>query len=308
MVTDNVMRIIDGPSKYKHCLAILFSTAWLMHCSFMPEELKEFYKLPLPQVEKGSYPYGENRISYVRTGNPEGEPVVFVHGSPGSWEDWKLVLVRPRLKNRFNLIALNRPGWDDGSPEAPVVPELTVQSEMLRKILDLGDTGRKAILVGHSLGGPIALQMAVDYPDKVAAVVLLAPSLDPDLDAVLWYNKLADTKLIRLFLPKILAKSNDEIVALPQALRSLARELSTIDKPVVLVQGKKDRLVNPGNAVYAKKKLVNAQYHEVILPNFGHLIPHMNPAEVVLAIEEAASMIDKSFRPVEAAALPKQVK
>jgi hypothetical protein len=46
----------------------------------------------------------------------------------------------------------------------------------------------------------------------------------------------------------------------------------------------------------------------VILPNFGHLIPHMNPAEVVLAIEEAASMIDKSFRPVEAAALPKQVK
>lgn len=292
VMVDNKMRITGGLSKYKHYLAILFSTAWLMHCSFMPEELKEFFKLPLPEVEKGSYPYGADRISYVRTGNPEGAPVVFVHGSPGSWEDWKLVLVRPRLKSRFNLIAVNRPGWGVGSPDTPVVPELTVQSKMLHKILDPGKKGRKAILVGHSLGGPIALQMAADFPDKVAAVVLLAPSLDPDLDAVLWYNKLADTKLIRLFLPKILAKSNDEIMALPHALRSLGGELASIDQPVVLVQGEKDRLVDPGNAAYAKRKLINARYHQVILSNFGHLIPHMRPAEVVLAIEEAASMID----------------
>jgi pimeloyl-ACP methyl ester carboxylesterase len=76
--------------------------------------------------------------------------------------------------------------------------------------------------------------------------------------------------------------------------------------PVVLVQGDKDELVDPGNAAYAKKKLIHARFHEVILPNFGHLIPHMRPAEVVLAIEEAASMIDGSTRPIDAAALPKQ--
>jgi len=286
------MRILPGPLEYKRALAIIFSTLWLVHCSFMPDELKEFFALPLPEVESGSYLHDTYRISYVRTGNPMGMPVVFVHGSPGSWEDWKLVLTRSRLKARFNLIAVNRPGWDKNLPETPVVPELSAEADMLRKALDLGRAGRKVILVGHSLGGPLALQMAVDYPDKVAAVVLLAPSLDPDLDAVLWYNKLADYKLVRFFLPRMLAKSNDEIMALPKALRTLGQEMAAIDKPVILVQGDKDRLVDPGNATYARKKLVNARFHETVLPNFGHLIPHLRPAEVVLAIEDAADLVD----------------
>ncbi len=302
------MRMRTGPTKYKCLLAIIFLTQWLINCSFMPDELEAFFKLPLPQVERGRYQHGANDIAYVRTGNSMGVPVVFVHGSPGSWEDWKLILSRSRLKQRFNLIAVNRPGWDERSPAVAVVPELSRQSEMLRTALDLGKAEQKVILVGHSLGGALVLQMAVDYPDRVAAVILLAPSLDPDLDAVRWFNKLADYKLIRFFLPRMLAKSNDEIMALPQALRSLGQQMAAVDQPVILVQGDKDRLVDPGNAVYARKKLINAQYHEVILPNFGHLIPHLRPAEVVLAIEEAADMIDKSSQPTEAAAVPQQDK
>ncbi len=290
-------------SKYKLALAVLLAAVWLAHCSLMPDGLEAFFELPLPEVERGSYSHDAGKVSYVRTGNPHGQPVVFVHGSPGSWEDWKLVISRPRLKARFNLIAVNRPGWDDRVTSTPIVPELSDQAEMMRKALDLGAGNKKAILVGHSLGGPIVLQMAVDYPDKVAAVVLLAPSLDPDLDAVLWYNKLADYKVIKFFLPEMLAKSNDEIMALPQSLRSLSTKLASIEKPVITVQGKKDRLVHPGNAAYAKEKLVKAKYREVLLPNFGHLIPHLRPAEVVLAVEEAAKMIDTSQHPVEAASL-----
>lgn len=291
-------------SKYKLVLAVLLVTVWLAHCSFMPDGLKAFFELPLPEVERGSFGHDAGQISYVRTGNPQGQSVVFVHGSPGSWEDWKLIISRPRLKDRFNLIAVNRPGWDDRETSTPVVPDLSSQTEMLRKALNLGTGGKRAILVGHSLGGAIVLQMAADYPDKVAAVVLLAPSLDPDLDAVLWYNKLADYQLIKFFLPEMLAKSNDEIMGLPQSLRFLATKLASIEKPVVMVQGKKDRLVHPGNAAYAKKKLVKARYREVFLPNFGHLIPHLRPAEVVLAIEEAAKMIDTTQHPIEAASLP----
>ncbi len=299
------MRSFAGPFKYKRPLAIVISTAWLLSCSFMPDELQQFFKLPLPAVERGRYLFNTEQISYVRTGNPAGMPVVFVHGSPGSWEDWKLILSRSRLKERFNLIAVNRPGWEDKPSTNRVVPELATQSRMLGKALDLGKAGQRVILVGHSLGGPLVLQMAADYPEKVAAIVLLAPSLDPDLDAVLWYNKLAEYKVIRYFLPRPLAKSNDEIMALPQALRALGEEMAAIDKPVVLVQGDKDELVDPGNAVYARKKLIHARYHEVILPNFGHLIPHLRPAEVVLAIEDAADMIDGSSKAMEAAALPK---
>ncbi len=293
------MRIEAGRSRYKLFLAIIASTFLLMHCSLMPDELEEFFKLPLPEVERGSYDGEAGPVSYVRAGNPVGTPVVFVHGSPGSWEDWKLVLSRSRLKKRFNLIAVDRPGWGDRPATTQVVPELSAQAAILGRILDVGKDGRKVILVGHSLGGPIVLQMAVDYPDRIAAIVLLAPSLDPDLDAVLWYNKLADYKLIRYFLPQMLAKANDEIMALPHGLRSLGRGLASIHQPVVLVQGMKDHLVDPGNAAYARRKLIQARYHEVILPNFGHLIPHLRPAEVVLAIEEAAGLLEPSSPEME---------
>lgn len=292
------------PPKIRLTLAVLLVTFWLVHCSFMPDGLEAFFKLPLPEVEKGSFGRDAGQVSYVRTGNPKGQPVVFVHGSPGSWEDWKLIISRPRLKDRFNMIAVNRPGWDGPETSAPVVPELSRQAEMLSKALEVGHKGSRVILVGHSLGGPIALQMAADYPERVSAIVLLAPSLDPDLDAVLWYNKLADYKLIKFFLPQVLARSNDEIMALPQSLRLLATKLASIDQPVIMVQGKKDRLVHPGNADYAKEKLINARYHEVLLPNFGHLIPHLRPAEVVLAIEEAADLIDVPLHPIKAASLP----
>lgn len=270
--------------------------------------MEAFFKLPLPEVERGSFDHETGQISYVRAGNPAATPIVFVHGSPRSWEDWKLIISRARLKERFNLIAVNRPGWDDKKSSAEVVPELSSQSAMLRKALDLGVKGAQVILVGHSLGGPIVLQIAVDYPDRVAAVVLLAPSLDPDLDAVLWYNRMADYQVVKFFLPEMLAKSNDEIMALPPSLRSLAKDLASIDQPVVMVQGEKDRLVHPGNAAYAKKKLINARYHEVLLPNFGHLIPHLRPAEVVLAIEQAAKMTGQSSPSMKAASLRTQTR
>ena len=66
-------------------------------CSFMPDELEAFFDLPLPAgIEWGSYTVDGATVSYVQSGNPVGMPVVLVHGSPGSWEDWKLVIARPR--------------------------------------------------------------------------------------------------------------------------------------------------------------------------------------------------------------------
>ena len=149
------------------------------------------------------------------------------------------------------------------------------------------------ILVGHSLGGPIALRMAVDFPDRVAGIVLLAPSLDPELDAVRWYNRLADYLLVKFILPDMLNRSNAEILALPKELRMLADMMDTIRIPVVAVHGLTDELVDPGNTDFARKKMPHAIYRETLLPNFGHLIPQLRPAEVVLALEAAADLIEK---------------
>lgn len=273
-------------------LVMLSASLGLLQCSFMPEALEAFYALPLPDVSQRVHQAGNKRITYAQTGNPGGRPVVFIHGSPGSWEDWKLVMSRPRMQRRFNMLAVDRPGWSRDQELSAVVPELNQQSRFLRSILDGIDSKEKAILVGHSLGGPIAVRMAVDYPQKVAAIVLLAPSLDPELDAVRWYNRLADSILVQFFLPEMLVRSNAEILALPQGLRELAEEMGMIRMPVVAVHGLKDELVDPGNTDFARSTLANAVYDETLLPNFGHLIPQLRPAEVVLAIETAEDLVN----------------
>lgn len=263
----------------------------LLNCSLMPDELEEFYTLPLPEVTHLAYAAHGNQISYVQTGNSQGVPVVFVHGSPGSWEDWKLVIVRPQLQSLFKLVALDRPGWGRNAQLSSPAPKVSQQSRLLRPVLDAVAKGEKVILVGHSLGGPIVVQMAIDDPARVAAVVLLAPSLDPDLDAVLWFNRLADYMLVKMILPDMLVRANDEILALPQELHNLAARMKSINIPVIVVYGQKDALVHPGNALFARRKLVNAAYKETRLVNFGHLIPQLRPGEVVLAIETAYGMI-----------------
>jgi len=107
-------------------LGLLFLLA---QCSFMPEALEEFFALPPPTgIEWGSYAIDGQTVSYVQSGNPDGMPVVLVYGSPGSWEDWKLVIARPRLTKKFNLIAVNRPGWDTQADPGEVVPDIADQA------------------------------------------------------------------------------------------------------------------------------------------------------------------------------------
>jgi len=66
----------------------------LARCSFMPDELEEFFDLPQPEgIKWGSYDIDGVTVSYAQTGNPDGIPVLLVHGTPGSWEDWKLVIL-----------------------------------------------------------------------------------------------------------------------------------------------------------------------------------------------------------------------
>lgn len=263
----------------------------LMQCSFMPKKLKVFYKLPLPDVTEQVYEKEGAKIAYVRTGNSQGVPVVFIHGTPGSWEDWKLVIMRPELQNRFNLVAVNRPGWGRSPDRSLNVPKLSQQAHLLAPVLDAAGKGEKVILVGHSFGGPVAVRMALDYPEKVAAIILLAPILDMEQGVVRWYNHLADWALVKWFLPDILELANDEMLALPEELPALGRQMASLRLPVMLVHGLEDSLVDPDNAVFARHKWADTAYRETLLANFGHLIPQLRPGEVVLAILSASERI-----------------
>ena len=94
----------------------------------------------------------------------DGPPVVLLHGQPGGAGDWHSVL--PLLQD-MRLLLLDRPGYD-GTPAGG----FSWNAAALARRLDQTDVAR-AVVVGHSWGGGVALQLAMDYPDRVAALCLV---------------------------------------------------------------------------------------------------------------------------------------
>jgi pimeloyl-ACP methyl ester carboxylesterase len=116
---------------------------------------------------------GGTPIRYVQAGT--GPDVVLVHGSPGSVEDWEPIL--PRLSPRFRVTAFDRPGhgYSGGADRPHTAAENATAALDLIRALGLHD----AVLVGHSFGGAIALDLAIRRPPEVRSYVLVGAKAYP---------------------------------------------------------------------------------------------------------------------------------
>jgi pimeloyl-ACP methyl ester carboxylesterase len=95
--------------------------------------------------------------------------VLLLHGQPGSARDWDAVVAA--LGDRARPVAMTRPGWDGAS--RPTTLEGNARAAV--RALDVAQAER-ALVVGHSLGGAAALWLAASRPERVAGLVLVAPS------------------------------------------------------------------------------------------------------------------------------------
>jgi pimeloyl-ACP methyl ester carboxylesterase len=115
-------------------------------------------------------------------GSPGGAastpPIVLLHGAGCNLQDMRLAL-EERLAGR-RLVFVDRPGqgWSERPGRRGSSPAW--QAAILRGVLDHLGIDR-AILVGHSWGGTLALTFALDYPERAAGIVLLAPPTHPHL-------------------------------------------------------------------------------------------------------------------------------
>jgi len=100
-----------------------------------------------------------------------GGPLLFLHGWALDRRAWAPQV--EALSRGFETIALDRRGF--GESTAP--PDLAAESEDIRIVLDSLGVDR-AVLVGMSQGGRIALHFALAHPDRVAGLVLQGPPLD----------------------------------------------------------------------------------------------------------------------------------
>jgi len=235
-----------------------------------------------------SFIEGFRTVNYVMVGDDDKPLVIFVHGSPGSLSAFIDFLGDSSLVSHAQLISIDRPGFgyaNFGNAE----PSLQKQAVLLKSVIDKHKNNRPVFLVGHSLGGPLIARVAMDYPDLVNGLIMIAPSIDPALEPNEWFRGPLATPFLRWILPRSFRASNDEIYQLKPQLENMLPLWKHVTLPTIVIQGKKDKFVPYQNAFFAKEKMVNASVTLVMVDSLDHFVPWSNPELINQAIVD---MID----------------
>jgi pimeloyl-ACP methyl ester carboxylesterase len=214
------------------------------------------------------------RLSWGRTG--AGHPVVLLHGLCGSQRWWSANI--PALASEFSVLALDLPGFGR-SRRLGRIPGLPGMADLVAGWMQrIG--AAPAHVVGHSMGGHLAMHLAARHPESVARLVLA--------DAAGLYRPLAPVPLARWamglasprswgvpsFLPVIW---RDALTAGPltaaRALHGILRDdvaaiLSRIRAPTLVVWGERDPLIPVAYAARLREAIPGARLH--VIPGAYH--------------------------------------
>lgn len=239
-----------------------------------------------------------------------GEPMVFLHGLGSSGRYWQAIITELKTGKQVSYDLL---GFGESAKPRPFKYSLADQAKALRASLRTDLPFKKVILVGHSMGGLVALQFALLYPNKVKKLVLTnVPVLlsTQDFDTVAKrYSELPDRLRNKVHGKVITAMHNSDLVkkhvlpryaryklkrpefdmydmdhlspyAYQQSLQHVMQNPLQLDVfrglqvPVVIIQASHDRAVIDGNITKLAKVLPNARILHV---QATHQFPRMQP-------------------------------
>lgn len=246
------------------------------------------------------------RVHFRDQGNPNGPPLILIHGTSASLHTWEPLV--ERLGGEYRVITYSQPGHGLTGPHPRDDYSFAGMAEALDLVTDALDLDRFA-LAGNSMGGWVAWRYALRHPDKIDALILLdasgMPLRDGEREPPMNIGfKLLGTPLGRLILknytPRFLIEksardsvsvkeimTNDAIVRYWELMRypgnrnaaaliaSVDREtgyadrVSEINAPTLLIWGAEDQLVYASAARSFDERLPNAEI--VIYENVGHL-------------------------------------
>lgn len=268
-------------------LFILLLTFIFSNCTYdMPipkkptaDELAK-YQPPINVIGKSIDGYS---INYAQRDYSTQKPIIlFIHGSPGTWSNWMPFLASNELSNFGTLIAVDRPGFGK-SNDGKIITDLRLQAKLFSQLIP---EGKKAVVVGHSLGSPIAGWMGIDYPEKICKVISIAGSLADEYEAPRWFNYLADLSLVKFFLSRDFINSNNEIFALAGELKKQKQFWQKLQVPIWIIQGEKDSLVNPKTVASITPSIPANLLKTIIYPTDGHLIIWRDPQKIITEINQ----------------------
>ena len=113
-------------------------------------------------------------MNYAEIGSDTLPVAFFVHGSPGSWSGFMGFMKDTVLLKKVKMVSVDRIGFGE-SDYGYAEESLVRQAEYLKPIvLKYKQMGKKIILIGHSLGGPMIARMAMDYPELIDNLIIVA--------------------------------------------------------------------------------------------------------------------------------------
>jgi pimeloyl-ACP methyl ester carboxylesterase/CRP-like cAMP-binding protein len=124
-----------------------------------------------------TYTVGGQQINVRQEGPLDAPVAVLIHGWCSSWYTWKPLL--PALSKRFRCLAIDLPGFG-ASPAAPDAPTIGRYAELVAELItQVSD--RSVLLMGHSMGGMISMEVALRHRPLVERMVLLNPTVSGHL-------------------------------------------------------------------------------------------------------------------------------
>lgn len=283
---------------------------------------------PLGELVSVETAKGAGALHYLERGAARAgrRPVVLIHGAGGTLRHFHPMVIEP-LAETDRVIAVDRPGAGYSAPSGLDALSLADQAAFLRSGLrKLGV--EQPVLVGHSLGGSVALAYALAYADEVSALVLLAPGTTPFTPkppapakpvGQAWLRK----ALAWMLLPGALEAAREEIWAAvfgpqqapehfgteggadlglrPSQIEASLTEQAVYQDGLAALAARYGELSTPVTILFGDADgVVDAEPHiaplrtaaeEVsveILPGVGHMLPHSATGRVVKAARAAA--------------------
>jgi pimeloyl-ACP methyl ester carboxylesterase len=220
------------------------------------------------------------RIRYDEAGS--GDPVVMLHGAGGP----KHTLAQDRLAEIYRVLTFEMPGWGSSEPNTRTNSLEELAETMAAAVEALGI--EQYHLLGHSLGGAVAVLLAIAHPNRVRHLVLEAPATfrvgavprpeDPE-ERIRCFR--AHPERPPAFTPpgpEHRAKTGPLIQKLldrPLYDEHIAARLESLETPTLVLFGTKDGITNPENGRTYKKLMPNATY--VLVYDAAHLIQQDRP-------------------------------
>ncbi len=194
-------------------------------------------------------------LHYVERG--DGPPLVLVHGFLGSTANFDDVI--ERLAPYRRVVALDLPGFGYSDRPLDIDLSLTAMAELLSAALDRLGIERAAVL-GHSMGGVIAMRLAAAHPERVERLILVAAPAPDEMHRLPLYP------LLRPVLPVAVALTLANLSRLRRSLRNLTYDPAFITDERWQVYTRPSRLRGSAHALI---KLLGDVHRDVPLDPAG---------------------------------------